>query len=104
YRNPYDDKSYPQTTPLELTPQQQKAITPINEAIIKSEHHVFLLHGVTGSGKTEVYLQAIQHVINKGKEAIVLVPKISLTPHIVKKFKLLSGQGPPYLLRLKTSE
>jgi len=87
YRNPYDDKSYPQTTPLELTPQQQKAITPINEAIIKSEHHVFLLHGVTGSGKTEVYLQAIQHVINKGKEAIVLVPEISLTPQMVKRFK-----------------
>src|SRR5699024_6726810 len=48
---------------------------------------VFLLHGVTGSGKTEIYLQAIQDVINKGEEAIVLVPEISLTPQMVKRFK-----------------
>src|SRR5699024_668000 len=50
-------------------------------------HDVFLLHGVTGSGKTEIYLQAIQDVIDKGEEAIVLVPEISLTPQMVRRFK-----------------
>ena len=50
-------------------------------------HRVFLLHGVTGSGKTEIYLQAIDDVIRAGKEAIVLVPEISLTPQMVQRFK-----------------
>src|SRR5699024_6042607 len=47
----------------------------------------FLLHGVTGSGKTEIYLQTIEDVIKRGEEAIVLVPEISLTPQMVKRFK-----------------
>lgn len=87
YRNPYDDNTFPQTTALTLTDQQQAAIKPIKETIANKQHDVFLLHGVTGSGKTEVYLQAIQDVINKGQEAIVLVPEISLTPQMVTRFK-----------------
>lgn len=87
YRNPYEDRKIEQTTALELTEQQQKAIEPIKQNIAKDEHDVFLLHGVTGSGKTEIYLQAIQDVINRGKEAIVLVPEISLTPQMVHRFK-----------------
>ncbi|MFD1849106.1 primosomal protein N' [Oceanobacillus bengalensis] len=87
FRNPYNDDRFERTYPLELTDEQRGALNPIKESIEKEKHEVFLLHGVTGSGKTEVYLQAIQEVINKGKEAIVLVPEISLTPMMVRRFK-----------------
>ncbi|MFD2208773.1 primosomal protein N' [Virgibacillus halophilus] len=87
YRNPYDDKTFQRTFPLELTAQQRAAIDPINRCISADEHDIFLLHGITGSGKTEIYLQAIQKVIDKGMEAIVLVPEISLTPQMVDRFK-----------------
>jgi len=87
YRNPYDDRSFRRTEPLPLTKEQNIAIQPILSKINNQEHGVFLLHGVTGSGKTEVYLQAIDAVLQKGKEAIVLVPEISLTPQMVKRFK-----------------
>ena len=87
YRNPYDDDAIVQTSPMVLTDQQETAIKPIKEKIANDVHDVFLLHGVTGSGKTEIYLQAIQDVIKKGKEAIVLVPEISLTPQMVNRFK-----------------
>ncbi|MFZ3576552.1 primosomal protein N' [Virgibacillus sp. DJP39] len=87
YRNPYDDATIVQTSPLSLTTEQTDAIKPIKQSIENNTHDVFLLHGVTGSGKTEVYLQAISDVIKKGKEAVVLVPEISLTPQMVHRFK-----------------
>src|SRR5699024_709758 len=87
YRNPFDDDAIEPTTPLSLTKEQSAAIKPIKQSIQQEEHDVFLIHGVTGSGKTEVYLQAIHDVIRKGKEAIVLVPEISLTPQMVQRFK-----------------
>ncbi|MCT2538019.1 primosomal protein N' [Aquibacillus koreensis] len=87
YREPYEKGKYPRTSPLPLTNQQEEAIQPILNALENEEHHVFLLHGVTGSGKTEVYLQSIQEVIEKGQEAIVLVPEIALTPQMVERFK-----------------
>ncbi|WP_068672444.1 primosomal protein N' [Oceanobacillus sp. Castelsardo] len=87
FRNPYNDNAIKRTTPLPLTEEQKNAIEPIHTTINENRHEVFLLHGVTGSGKTEVYLQAIQNVISKGKEAIVLVPEISLTPQMVERFK-----------------
>lgn len=87
YRNPYNDDEFERTYPLRLNEEQEIAIKPIQQSIDEDQHDVFLLHGVTGSGKTEIYLQAIQNVINNGKEAIVLVPEISLTPQMVKRFK-----------------
>jgi len=87
YRDPYGDRTFEKTVPLPLTEDQEKSISPINQAISENQHQVFLLYGVTGSGKTEVYLQSIQNVINNGKEAIVLVPEIALTPQMVQRFK-----------------
>jgi len=87
YRDPYENRSFKQTTPLPLTEAQSSAIKPILNTIETNQHEVFLLYGVTGSGKTEIYLQSIQEVINKGQEAIVLVPEISLTPQMVHRFK-----------------
>ncbi|MBU5594609.1 primosomal protein N' [Amphibacillus sp. MSJ-3] len=87
YRQPFDDENIEQTKPLELKEQQRNALESIIDTCSKQMHEVFVLHGVTGSGKTEVYLQAIAHVIRANKEAIVLVPEISLTPQMVKRFK-----------------
>ncbi|QXE03049.1 primosomal protein N' [Terribacillus sp. DMT04] len=86
-RDPYEDRKIEPTTPLELSDSQAQALQPILESISTEKHDVFLLHGVTGSGKTEVYLQAIQQVLDKGQEAIVLVPEIALTPQTVNRFK-----------------
>lgn len=72
---------------LKPTHQQQTALRAIFKSIEESKHNVFLLHGITGSGKTEVYLQAIGRVLEKGKSCIVLVPEISLTPQAVERFK-----------------
>ncbi len=54
--------------------------------------HAFLLHGVTGSGKTEIYLRAIEEVMRQGKEALVLVPEISLTPQTIQRFRGRCGE------------
>ncbi|CAM4027671.1 primosomal protein N' [Bacillus manliponensis] len=87
YRNPYDDDTFQRTKPFPLTEEQTDVITPVLSSIAEKEHKTFLLYGVTGSGKTEVYLQSIEEVLRAGKEAIVLVPEISLTPQMVDRFK-----------------
>lgn len=92
-RDPYAARDVPPTRPLSLTDEQQKALRPILDAIDDGRSHVFLCHGVTGSGKTELYLQAIARVIEKGRQAIVLVPEISLTPQIVRRFKGRFGEA-----------
>lgn len=70
----------------ELTKQQKYCVETIYSDIKKEKCDKFLIHGVTGSGKTEVYLQLIEKIIASGKEAIVLVPEISLTPQTVERF------------------
>ncbi|MEK4318672.1 primosomal protein N' [Bacillus sp. FSL R7-0229] len=93
YRDPYRDREFTPSTPLDLTKEQAEAAKPIHQAVSDDKHETFLLHGVTGSGKTEIYLQTIDHVLQKGKEAIVLVPEISLTPQMVQRFKERFGSN-----------
>ncbi len=75
------------TEPLELMPQQKEALGTICRAMDAGRSSVVLLHGVTGSGKTEVYLQAMAHAMRQGRGAIVLVPEIALTPQTIERFR-----------------
>ncbi|NOY30291.1 MAG: primosomal protein N' [Planctomycetes bacterium] len=77
----------PREPPLKFNPDQQQAFEAIDRALESSEPHGIVVHGVTGSGKTEVYLQAIERVVGFGRQAIVLVPEISLTPQTVRRFR-----------------
>ncbi len=85
YRTSYFDKN---NVINKLTSEQEKVVSKVN----LEKNEVYLLHGVTGSGKTEVYLKLIQKVIAKKKTAIVLVPEISLTPQMVYRFEQVFGQ------------
>lgn len=87
YRDPYRDVEFRKTTPMNLTLEQEKAIIPILDNIENHSFQPFLMYGVTGSGKTEIYLQSIDAALKKGKQAIMLVPEISLTPMMVERFK-----------------
>ncbi|WP_408954404.1 primosomal protein N' [Natroniella sp. ANB-PHB2] len=91
-RNPYRANDFAQTEPLDPTAEQSLAIKRICSALNEVNSRTFLLKGVTGSGKTEVYLQAIAQVLAKGQEAIVLVPEISLTPQTIARFKGRFGE------------
>ncbi len=71
---------------IELNNDQKKAVSEINEFINNSGFNAILLHGVTGSGKTEVYMECIQEVVDRGQQAIVLVPEIALTPQTERRF------------------
>jgi primosomal protein N' (replication factor Y) len=79
-------EDFPQSTPHDLTPEQAHALKTISEMIEKKEHKTFLLHGITSSGKTEVYMQSIEVALKNGRQAIVLVPEISLTPQTIERF------------------
>ncbi|MEZ6124549.1 MAG: primosomal protein N' [Planctomycetaceae bacterium] len=72
---------------LELNRQQQTVLTDIEAALRSGQHRTLLLHGVTGSGKTEVYIRSIREVVSYGRQAIVLVPEISLTPQTIRRFR-----------------
>src|SRR5438445_9405767 len=87
-RDPHGDEKFIETINLELNAEQAIALKQIADALDAPESaHPILLHGVTGSGKTEIYLQAIRAALERGRSAIVLVPEISLTPQTVERFK-----------------
>jgi primosomal protein N' (replication factor Y) len=69
-----------------LSAAQRRAAAPLLEAIAEGRHRSVLLHGVTGSGKTEVYLAAIHAALRRGRQAICLVPEIALTPQMIRRF------------------
>jgi primosomal protein N' (replication factor Y) len=76
---------------LQLNAEQQRALDVILAPLHAGRHETIVLHGVTGSGKTEVYIQAIEHVLRFGRQAIVLVPEISLTPQTQQRFRARFG-------------
>ncbi len=86
FRKPEQDAHYPQKGEIVLNPAQASALKEITAAIDLNTFAAFLLHGVTGSGKTEVYLRAIEAVVSKGEGAILLLPEIGLTTHIAARF------------------
>lgn len=86
-KNPYAQQQFEKTYSFKPNEEQLMAINEIKKALDSKEHSSYLLHGVTGSGKTEVYLQAIAHAIQLNRDAIVLVPEIALTPQTVTRFK-----------------
>ena len=85
-RNPLENKNIDADKPKRLNDEQKKCFEYVNSLIQKNEHGKILIYGITGSGKTEIYMQLISEVIRKGKDAICLVPEISLTPQMIERF------------------
>ena len=92
----------PSTQPLELTPEQTSALEKITSSLLFPPSS-FLLYGITGSGKTEIYLRAAEETIKRGKQVIILVPEIALTPQAVRRF-LSRFPGQVGLVHSKLSE
>jgi primosomal protein N' (replication factor Y) len=85
-------QAQPTSPPLALSADQRQALRLITQALESHRQETILLHGITGSGKTEIYMQAIDEVISYGRQAIVLVPEISLTPQTYQRFVNRFGQ------------
>ncbi|TDM03972.1 primosomal protein N' [Macrococcus carouselicus] len=90
-RDPYQHREFLQDGKKVLRDEQQTAYDEISGAVAAGKNEVFLLHGITGSGKTEVYLQTIADVLDNGQTALMLVPEIALTPQMVERFKARFG-------------
>jgi primosomal protein N' (replication factor Y) (superfamily II helicase) len=96
--------TYTGTQGFELTPEQESALKEITGALTSDlRPSTYLLHGVTSSGKTEIYLRAAQEVVKRGKQVIILVPEIALTPQAVRRF-LERFPGQVGLVHSKLSE
>ncbi|MBO0441046.1 primosomal protein N' [Candidatus Enterococcus ikei] len=91
YRDPFAEHTFEKTTALSLNDEQQNAVDKVLGSMNQGVSKTYLLEGITGSGKTEVYLQVIAEVLNQGKTAMMLVPEISLTPQMVHRFKSRFG-------------
>jgi primosomal protein N' (replication factor Y) len=85
-RTPYKDSMIERSDAKSMTEEQRRAVETVRPYLAGGEHQVFLIHGVTSSGKTEIYMQVIEECVAKGKTAIMLVPEISLTPQTIERF------------------
>ena len=85
-RDPLAGRDFPPDEPPNLTPRQRQCIDRIRRAIDAGTPRVFLLRGVTASGKTEVYMRALSHALSRGKRGIVMVPELALTPQTIDRF------------------
>lgn len=93
YRDPLSGfNGDPKKKAITLNDQQQNALNEITPAINERKAQIFLLEGITGSGKTEVYLHAISKALKQGRNALMLVPEISLTPQMVRQVKARFGE------------
>lgn len=92
-RNPIGEQNILPTRSLALNPEQESALLRISRSMDSPDARVVLLYGVTGSGKTEVYLQAIDYGLERDRGAIVLVPEIALTPQTVERFRSRFGDS-----------
>ncbi|MCB5954870.1 primosomal protein N' [Enterococcus sp. CWB-B31] len=92
YRDPFADREFEKTEALLLNEEQRTAVEEITYSMKTESSDTYLLEGITGSGKTEVYLQVIAEVLEQKKTAIMLVPEISLTPQMVQRFKSRFGE------------
>ena len=102
-RNPFIHKVTTRSSKKELTTEQQNAYDKINDAMQEHIFSEFLIYGVTGSGKTEIYLQLIENCLKNDKSSIMLVPEISLTPQTVDRFIERFGEDKIAVLHSKLS-
>ena len=102
-RNPLINKKAKKSDNLELNEEQQEAFSKVEKCIKEDTYKQFLLFGITGSGKTEVYLQLIKRALEEEKTAIVLVPEISLTPQMLDRFISRFGKKEIAVLHSKLS-
>jgi primosomal protein N' (replication factor Y) len=86
-RDPFENDDLPDVTDFTLTDEQRAAFSAITDALGNAEYKAFLLHGVTGSGKTEIYIRAMRETLDRGKSALMLVPEIALTPMFSRRLR-----------------
>jgi primosomal protein N' (replication factor Y) len=91
FRDPLSHAALPEITDIVLTAAQSGALQKIEAAIAAGKYHTFLLHGITGSGKTEIYIRAMRAALEQGRTAMMLVPEIALTPIFSRRLRAIFG-------------
>ncbi|MBN2416172.1 primosomal protein N' [bacterium] len=90
-RTPYRDHDVPEAAPLTLSEDQQRVFGTISAGLQSGRFGVYLIHGVTASGKTQVYIEAVRETLKQGRTALILIPEISLTPQAVQRYRSAFG-------------
>jgi primosomal protein N' (replication factor Y) len=91
-RDPLAGVKLPEIADLILTTEQTQALSTIEQTLKAGNYNAFLLHGITGSGKTEIYIRAMQSALEKGRSALMLVPEIALTPVFSRRLRAIFGE------------